>query len=132
MTDPAANGTPPLEERRKALKQRLVLILHAHKCLQRDKRVLKRGGEVFQCNFPECHSMKDVLNHMLSCPLGKSCTFKRCASSRRIIYHWKHCTDLECPYCIPVKNGEAGGPQVASPEEALLMSAFAELGLKIE
>uniref|UniRef100_A0A915LWY2 histone acetyltransferase n=1 Tax=Meloidogyne javanica TaxID=6303 RepID=A0A915LWY2_MELJA len=102
---------PQDPEKRKLIQQQLVLLLHAHKCQQRDKvEPLNRSN----CNLPYCSIMKGVLEHMVKCTYGRQCQFAHCASSRQIISHWKNCTKEDCPVCNPVKKythqqGVAGG-----------------------
>jgi hypothetical protein len=51
--------------------------------------------------------MKNVLNHMPSCQSGKTCTVPHCSSSRKIILHWKHCNQQNCPVCLPLTQPDS-------------------------
>ena len=101
-------GTPHVsdeeKERRKLIRQQLMLLLHAHKCSMRDRE--QPNSERTQCylDLPQCRTMKNVLNHMTTCQEGKACPVQHCSSSRQILTHWKHCERLLCPVCEPLKG----------------------------
>lgn len=112
-------------EKRKLIQQQLVLLLHAHKCQQREKQ---EPHNRTQCNLPYCNVMKGVLEHMVTCNSGRQCQYAHCASSRQIITHWKNCNKEDCPVCNPVKKYTNHGASAADKRQGEIMLNASNLG----
>ncbi|GMR41277.1 hypothetical protein PMAYCL1PPCAC_11472, partial [Pristionchus mayeri] len=78
------------EEQQRIIQQQLLLILHSHKCQQRDRP---------PCTVPHCQVMKELLCHMTGCSIGSDCTYNHCVSSRQVLHHWRHCRKSDCAIC---------------------------------
>jgi len=91
---------PTDADRRRGVVERLALILHSTKCLQKDAQNERRTP----CELLLCPLMKDVLKHMISCTDYMDCPETHCLSSRKIISHWKSCKNNSCVFCKPFKE----------------------------
>ena len=94
----SGNGTDALAihvaQRKKLIRQRLVLLRHASKC---------RVGP--SCSVKFCPQMVVLWKHMRSCD-DKSCKTAFCLSSRCVLNHYRNCkgenrTEM-CEICSPV------------------------------
>uniref|UniRef100_A0A183C6Z0 Homeobox domain-containing protein n=1 Tax=Globodera pallida TaxID=36090 RepID=A0A183C6Z0_GLOPA len=92
----------PQYEKRKLLQQQLLLLLHAHKCQQRERFELPQHRVT--CTLPYCMVMQRVLEHIVGCTAGRLCQYEHCVYSRQIIAHWNNCPNDECPVCKPIKK----------------------------
>ena len=61
----------PDQEKLKLIQQQLVLLLHTHKCLQRE-----RESESYRCSLPHCQVMKEVFRHIMQCTKTRDCNCK--------------------------------------------------------
>ncbi|GMT30676.1 hypothetical protein PFISCL1PPCAC_21973, partial [Pristionchus fissidentatus] len=71
----------------KLFQQQLVLLMHAHKCMQREEI----QAPIVPCSLAHCSTFKDVFIHMTFCTDGRTCAYAHCASSRQLIDRWKTC-----------------------------------------
>jgi hypothetical protein len=101
-------------EKTKRIQQQLFLLLHAHKCQRREIQ-----DPSFRCglaNSNNCNTMKDILNHMITCTLGKNCMKTHCSLSQQILNHWRKCRQVHsyCKICNPLKQQINGHPSTAT------------------
>lgn len=94
QADPARAASSPEEQ--KALQvfnhqQRLLLLLHASKCLEDT------------CATPFCKGIKNVYNHAKNCT-DMQCKTQSCISSRTALGHYHSCRDAKCGICPPVRE----------------------------
>lgn len=64
----------------------LLLMLHAYKCLWRERSSGEVGGE--PCQRLHCRTTKAVLQHMLSCNEGRECRSELCSKLQIIFFHF--------------------------------------------
>ena len=50
-----------------------------------------------------CAEGKALCAHIKSCRLT-DCTYKKCLTTRDILFHYKNCRDLKCEVCVPVRS----------------------------
>lgn len=72
----------------------LLILMHARYC------GFPRGN----CLDKYCIQVQDLVNHMLSCNDGPQCQYARCAKSKGLLNHKKHCKDQNCPVCVTVNH----------------------------
>ncbi|CAF3668354.1 unnamed protein product [Rotaria sp. Silwood1] len=115
-------------DQRRNIIQQLALLLHAHKCLQRERQAQSCNGDnhnitqptttsLNPCTLPHCSTMRTVLQHMTKCADFKNCSFNHCVQSRHIILHWKNCATPNCSICGSLKKPSALRPQNSIPKE---------------
>lgn len=68
-------------DQRRQIIHHLALLLHAHKCLQRERQISNNGDihdttTQYLCAVPNCGTMRTVLQHMTKCSDFKNCSCK--------------------------------------------------------
>lgn len=72
----------PSADQRRQIMHHLVLLLHAHKCLQRERAATNNSNDNHEgilpntCTIPHCGTMRSVLQHMTKCTDFKNCSCK--------------------------------------------------------
>ncbi|XP_068099709.1 uncharacterized protein [Hyperolius riggenbachi] len=56
----------------------------------------------WDCTFPQCHTMKNLLRHFSSREDHRACLYPMCATSRILLLHCKSCELLTCKICRPL------------------------------
>nr|XP_043614914.1 histone acetyltransferase HAC1-like isoform X2 [Erigeron canadensis] len=72
----------------------LIFLRHASNCVP----LTGKCSEIY------CITAKQLLSHMVSCNNRVQCQYPRCRMTTRLFCHTKHCRDLRCPVCAPVKR----------------------------
>ncbi|XP_063534749.1 uncharacterized protein LOC134744765 [Cydia strobilella] len=81
------------------LRQQHKLLLHTYKC-QKDEARAQAKGQSWRCRVMGCQKMKGIVNHMVSCPADKKCSWPSgCSSLRKLMRHYSKCTKEYCPAC---------------------------------
>ena len=82
--DPSASNSTSVQQtdQRRQVIHHLALLLHAHKCLQRERQAATNGDNhettsQYFCPTPHCATMRTVLQHMTKCSDFKTCSCKR-------------------------------------------------------
>jgi hypothetical protein len=52
---------------------------------------------------PNCHYLKNMWDHLSICH-DDHCNARHCVSTRRALAHYRACTAIDCPVCIPIKQ----------------------------
>ncbi|KAH9622849.1 hypothetical protein KSS87_007187 [Heliosperma pusillum] len=55
-----------------------------------------------KCPESHCITVQKLIEHLDSCKII-SCSYPRCAHTRRLRIHQRNCRDLTCPVCVPYK-----------------------------
>ncbi|XP_052181734.1 histone acetyltransferase HAC1-like isoform X2 [Diospyros lotus] len=90
----ACKSSNPNRERQFKNQQRWLLFLrHARRCMAPEGK----------CQEANCITAQKLWKHMDHCNISQ-CPYPRCHHTRILLNHHKHCRDLGCPVCVPVKN----------------------------
>mmetsp|Transcript_10748 Transcript_10748/g.16205 ORF Transcript_10748/g.16205 Transcript_10748/m.16205 type:complete len:489 (+) Transcript_10748:94-1560(+) len=87
--------------------QRLLLIRHCTKCSVRSiplpSNVQAAVTGYFCPVTSHCAEGKALCAHIKTCKLD-DCTYKKCLTTRDVLGHYRHCRDIECMICGPVRS----------------------------
>ncbi|KAI7985393.1 Histone acetyltransferase HAC1 [Camellia lanceoleosa] len=87
------SGNPNRERQFKNQQRWLLFLRHARRCMAPEGK----------CQEVNCITAQKLWKHMDCCNVSQ-CSFPRCHHTKILLNHHKHCRDLGCPVCIPVKS----------------------------
>jgi len=65
--------------------------------------LLRHARHCNGCSKRYCAASKLILAHIIRCKTPK-CPTPFCDSSRILVHHFRHCNDLGCALCVPIRT----------------------------
>ncbi|XP_052177038.1 histone acetyltransferase HAC1-like [Diospyros lotus] len=87
------SGNPNRERQFKNQQRWLLFLRHARRCMAPEGK----------CQEVNCITVQKLWRHLDQCNASQ-CPYPRCHHTKMLLNHHKHCRDLGCPVCVPVKN----------------------------